>query len=116
MICTAIQVEKIAIIDQENRKNSPKASLITSPAIERSASASLSAQILSPFFLVGLPFGFGIGLDRLALTSQQLFPCFDQRFGSSAQLRGLFIHVIEILIASLTNIFPRFFSRAGRQQ
>jgi hypothetical protein len=71
---------------------------------------------LSPFFLIGLPFGFGIGLDRLTLTSQQVFPCFDQRFGSSAQLCRLFVHVIETLIASLTNIFPRLFSRAGRQQ
>ena len=77
---------------------------------------SLSAQILSPFFLVGLLFGLRIGLDRIAMRANEFLSLFHNPFGVLTQLSRLLIQIIKALIASPTKIFPRFFARAGREQ
>jgi len=49
-----------------------KASLISFP--KRTAPDSLSAQIISLFFLVLLPFDFRSGIDRVGTTAHDLLP------------------------------------------
>jgi hypothetical protein len=53
---------------------------------EPTLSGFLSAQMLSPFFMVGLLFGFRMGIDRVALMAHKLPSFFDHRFGTLAQL------------------------------
>jgi hypothetical protein len=75
---------------------------------------SLSAQILSLFFLVDLLFGFGIGLDRVAMRADEFLSLFHNSIGSLEQFSRLLIQGVKSLSTSLTKIFPCFISPTGR--
>ena len=112
MIWTATQMATIAIA----RVKSKFVTSITSvPASERIASHSLPpAQCLSPFFLVGLVFGFRSGVNRAAAMTHEFLSFFDNPFGGLAQLLSLLIQVVESLSAALAKQFPRFFAAEQR--
>ena len=58
----------------------------------------LSAQCLSPFFLVGLLFGFRSGIDRVAaLTAHDFLSFLHHPFGTLAQLSRLLIQSVKTL-------------------
>jgi hypothetical protein len=79
------------------------------------ASNLLSAQCLSPFFLVNLLFGFHIGIDRVAaMTAHDFLSPLHHPFGTLAQLSRLPIQSVKTLSTSLTKIFPRFFAPEQR--
>jgi hypothetical protein len=48
---------------------------------EPTLSGFLSAQMLSPFFLVGLLFGFRSGINRAAAMTHKFLSFFDDSFG-----------------------------------
>jgi hypothetical protein len=72
----------------------------------------LSAQMLSPFFLVLL--GFRSSLNRAAAMTHEFLSFFDDSFGSLAQLLPLLIQVVKRLPAALAQQVPRFFAREQR--
>jgi hypothetical protein len=88
-------------------------SITSIPARERIASHSLSAQRLSPFFLVGLLLGVR-SLNRAAAMTHKLLSFFDDSFGGLAQLLSLLIQVVESLSAALAKRFPRLLARNQR--
>ena len=65
--------------------------------------------------MVGLRFGFRMGIDRVALMAHKLPSFFDHRFGALAQLSRMLIQVIKGLTAALTQQFARFFAREQRK-
>src|SRR5712692_2491590 len=82
---------------------------------ESALSDFLSAQILSPFFLVGLLFGFRSGVNRAAALTHKFFSFFDDSSGDLPKLYPLLIQVVEGLTAGLAKQFPRFFAREQRE-
>jgi len=92
------------------------ASLNFFPAIERVAGDSLSGRIPPAVFLVGMFFGFGIGLDRVAMRANEFLSPFHKPIGSLEQSSRLVIQSVKTLSTSLTKIFPRFLSPPRRQQ
>src|SRR6266481_8322417 len=90
-------------------------SMFQRPFIERTTlSDFLPPQCFSSFFMVGLLFGFRVGIDHVALMPQKLPSFFDHRFGTLAQLSRMLIQVIKGLTAALTQQFARFFAREQR--
>src|SRR4030095_13307589 len=111
MIWTATQMATIAIA---RVKSKFVISITSIPAREPIASYSLPVQCLSPFFLVGLVFGFRSGVNRAAAMPYEFLSFFDDSFGGLAQLLSLLIQVVESLPAALAKQFPRFFAAEQR--
>jgi hypothetical protein len=81
---------------------------------EPTLSDFLSAQCVSPFFLVGLAFGFRSGVNRAAAMTHQFLSFFDDSFGNLPKFLPTLIQVIESLPAALAKRFPRLLARKQR--
>ena len=74
----------------------------------------LSAQYVSLIFLVGLPFGFRIGLDPIARRADKIFCPFCERIGGFAQLCRLLIQIIKAFSAALAKHIASALAREQR--
>jgi hypothetical protein len=100
--------------DQKNHKDRPKH--VSTPFYrEPHLSGFLSPQCLSPFFPVGLLFGFRTGVNRATAMTHKFLSFFDDSFGDLPKFLPLLIQLIEGLTTAFPRQFPRFFAREQRE-